>query len=748
MNSLLTKSIIINAPISVALLDKELRFVCCSQPWVEQFNIPDLNKIIGKTYIEVLPDTPKKLLDIIKKGLKGYEEGSTQGEKFITPIGRTEWLKYKTVPWRNDKDEIDGVTIHLETYTRQYRRDELYKKAEKIASIGGWELDLINNTLYWTGITRKIHEVPRDFVPDVATAINFYKEGENRDKIQMLVDRCIRTGEPWDAELQIVTATGKELWVSAKGEAEIVNGKCVALIGSFQDIDEKKKLELQHEKALKRLDIATKSARIGTWEYGVTTQDLFWDNNNFVVYGVKPENYEKPEDVWNSLIHPEDKDKCANIFAEALTQSTTTTYRDKFRIVWPNKEVRHIRSYATIERDRQGNAIRLVGINWDVTEQENAQEELYQFKESFQSMFDHSTIGMALVSKQGLFMSVNKSLCKSLGYTNEELLNLTFQEITHPEDLDLDLNLLHEIIDGKRNSYQIDKRYFHKNGSIVYIILTVTAVTHLDGSISHFISQIVDITVRIKAEQQLREFLAITEEQNESLLNFAHIVSHNLRSHTSNLSMLTIFLQKEQDPEERAQLFKMLEAASDSLSETIVHLNEVVQVKTGDVKGKMKKVNLHKATLSVKKNLEAVIKEKKAICEINVPEDLKVTVVPAYLDSILLNLLTNALKYASPERTPIVQISTAVKEEHVVIKVQDNGLGINLERHGKKIFGMYKTFHKHEDSKGIGLFITKNQIESMGGKIEVESTEGEGTTFSVLLKKQAQQHYLNKKIDE
>lgn len=734
MNSLLTKNIIINAPISVALLDKELRFVCCSLPWVEQFNIPDLNNIIGKTYTEVLPDTPTELLDIIKKGLQGIEEGSTQGEKFVTPVGRTEWLKYKTVTWRNDKDEIDGVTIHLETFTKQYRRDELYKKAEKIASIGGWELDLIDNTLYWTGITRKIHEVERDFIPDVSTAINFYKEGEHREKIQKLIDHCIATGEPWDAELQIVTAKGKELWVSAKGEAEMVNGKCVAIIGSFQDIDDKKKLELQHEKALERLDIATKSARIGTWEYLVANQDLYWDDNNYVVYGVKPEHYNAPEDVWNSLIHPEDKDKCATVFANALAQASCNTYKDKFKIIWPNNEIRHLRSFATIERDEQGKATRLVGINWDVTEQENAQDELYQFKESFQSMFDHSTIGMALVSKQGLFMDVNKSLCKSLGYTNKELLSLTFQEITHPEDLDLDVSLLNEVIEGKRNSYQIDKRYFHKNGSIVNIILTVTAVKNLDGSISHFISQIVDITNRIKAEQQLRDFLAITEEQNESLLNFAHIVSHNLRSHTSNLSMLTIFLQKEQDPEERAQLFKMLEAASDSLSETIVHLNEVVQVKTGDSKGKMKKINLLKATLSVKKNLEALIKEKQAVCEIEIPEDLKVRVVPAYLDSILLNLFTNALKYSSPDRKPLVQISTTTDEEYVVIKFQDNGLGINLERHGKKIFGMYKTFHKHEDSKGIGLFITKNQIEAMGGKIEVESTEGEGTTFSVLLK--------------
>ena len=103
------------------------------------------------------------------------------------------------------------------------------------------------------------------------------------------------------------------------------------------------------------------------------------------------------------------------------------------------------------------------------------------------------------------------------------------------------------------------------------------------------------------------------------------------------------------------------------------------------------------------------------------------------VDSVLLNLFTNSIKYSSPRRKPKITVSSKKKGKNIIVDFKDNGLGINMERHGKKLFGMYKTFHQHEDAKGIGLFITKNQIEAMDGKIEVESAVDKGTTFRVTL---------------
>ncbi|WP_273568360.1 sensor histidine kinase [Maribacter halichondriae] len=214
-------------------------------------------------------------------------------------------------------------------------------------------------------------------------------------------------------------------------------------------------------------------------------------------------------------------------------------------------------------------------------------------------------------------------------------------------------------------------------------------------------------------------------------MNFAHIVSHNLRSHSSNLSMLSGFLAQEKKEKERKNLVQMLQEASGSLNETVMHLNEVVQVKAHALE-KMKAVNLYDCLKAVEKNISVLLKEKEAKCIISVPRKQNIKAIPAYLDSVFLNLFTNSLKYSFPSRKPVIEITSEEKGDKVVVKFKDNGLGIDLDRHGENLFGMYKTFHRHKDAKGIGLFITKNQIEAMNGNISVESTVDVGTTFTLV----------------
>jgi signal transduction histidine kinase len=263
-------------------------------------------------------------------------------------------------------------------------------------------------------------------------------------------------------------------------------------------------------------------------------------------------------------------------------------------------------------------------------------------------------------------------------------------------------------------------------------VLTVTAVKDIEGNISHFISQVVDITAKIEAQKKSEEFLELTKSQNDSLLNFAHIVSHNLRSHSSNLSMLSTYLLEEQGESEKKEIEAMIMNASESLNETVMHLNEVVQITT-EAKGQLQDVNLNHIVKSVEKNISALLNQKNVECHISIDQSIKVKGIHAYLDSVLLNLFTNSIKYSSPNRIPKIMIEATKTGKFITLNFRDNGLGINLERHGKKLFGMYKTFHEHEDSKGIGLFITKNQIEAMNGKIEVESAVDKGTLFRITL---------------
>lgn len=239
-----------------------------------------------------------------------------------------------------------------------------------------------------------------------------------------------------------------------------------------------------------------------------------------------------------------------------------------------------------------------------------------------------------------------------------------------------------------------------------------------------------DITDRVNAEKKLENAMETMKEQNKRLVNFAHIVSHNLRSHTGNLSMMLEFLKDEDSTENKKQIQTHIENISETLGSTVDHLTKVVQIQTD--------LNVDKQSINLKKSVERAIAalsadlmkiDAEVINTIDPGEE--VVSNPAYLDSILLNLVSNSVKYRNPDHLLKITITSGKNEGFIYFSVEDNGLGIDLKRHGHKLFGLNKTFHKHHDSRGVGLFMTKNQVEALNGSIEVESTPMIGTTFKV-----------------
>lgn len=166
----------------------------------------------------------------------------------------------------------------------------------------------------------------------------------------------------------------------------------------------------------------------------------------------------------------------------------------------------------------RGECRRLYGTIQDVTERKKREEALWQSEEAFRNNFVHAGIGMALVAVDGSWLQVNRTLCGIVGYSEAELMKLTFQDITHPEDLDNDLALLTEVVEGKRDHYQMEKRYFHKKGHIVHVLLSVSSVRNKDLSIKNFISQIIDISDLHEAQRKVTGLLQISKEQNKELM--------------------------------------------------------------------------------------------------------------------------------------------------------------------------------------------------------------------------------------
>ena len=729
MKTLAVDFLLKESPNAIAIVDTKLNYISYSNEWLEKFSLGDTD-CVNKYVFDNIIETPDLFKNAVENGVNGKEH-INNGQKFILPDGSLQWLKWKITPSKLQNQGFDGAIVFLEDITAQQKEIELLHKAEKVARIGCWELDLINNTVHWTKTTKEIHQVSQDFVPNLEEGINFYKEGVHREKISYLVSCAIAEKKPFDTELIIITAKGNEVWVRAKGEVEVLNGKAVRLVGTFQDIDERKRIELAHQEISERLKITTQTAQIGTWNYDLLDNNLEWDDEMYRIFNVDESQFSGSFTSWSSIIHKDDLDRVLKATNDAI--NGVKDFDEEYRIINIDGTIKHIKGISKTIKDREGKSFKMTGANWDITELRSTKLELAKNTKLFSKTFEHSAIGMALVNPDLKWLKVNKSLTDSLGYSEKELIQMNSLDITHPDDLDASNIYKKEITSKNNERSQFQKRFFHKNGNVVHAIIGATPVKDQGGNISHFIIQFLDITERIESQKKLEALVDVTKSQNESLTNFAHIVSHNLRSHSTNMGMLTKFLNEENVDGEVKNIHEMIISASQSLSETIAHLNDVVQVKTGALE-KLQSVSVLTTMEQITKSINGLLEEQNAQLHIDIPKSHFVNAVPAYLESIFLNILTNALKYSSKKRTPIIKIKSNIEKSHIVISFSDNGQGINMKRHGDKIFGMYKTFHKHKDAKGIGLFITKNQIESMSGKISVKSEVDKGTTMFIKLK--------------
>jgi signal transduction histidine kinase len=218
------------------------------------------------------------------------------------------------------------------------------------------------------------------------------------------------------------------------------------------------------------------------------------------------------------------------------------------------------------------------------------------------------------------------------------------------------------------------------------------------------------------------------QEQNRQHDEFSHIISHNLRGPLGNISALISFINDKSSIDEFRLIFEKIRNVSANLNETMNELMDTLQIK--------KDIKIERTELRFKDILDKVVQsfEGNLIqCGASVTFDFKVSSVyfpKTYLESIFQNLLSNAIKYRSENRTLEIHFSTeAHSGGSTVLKVRDNGLGIDLEKFGDKLFGMHKTFHDHKEARGVGLFLTKTQMETMGGSIRAESEVDKGTTF-------------------
>lgn len=374
------------------------------------------------------------------------------------------------------------------------------------------------------------------------------------------------------------------------------------------------------------------------------------------------------------------------------------------------------------------------GVSSDMTDQKRAQKQNKRLRNQLIAVFDNDPNMLFVKDKDGKYVIVNKA--------KADFHNLPIEDIIGKTDFDLSdvssefaesfLKIDQHVIEQNESVFIPEDSVVDEYGNTTWYQTIKVPFQLVETGNLGALSIVMDITEQKKRELELKKTFDIISQQNQRLTNFTHIVSHNLRNYAGSISMILELISLDDTEEEREDNLKQLKIASDHLNETIQDLNEIIDQQYIDQKIE-RDVNLKKVAEKVLQVLTTEIRSKKASFNLEIPEDLNIEYNPAYLESIFHNLFSNAIKYRHPDRAPQVDVKAYRDNGHVYLTVKDNGLGIDLDKHGKQLFGMYKTFHENDNAKGIGLYITKTQIESMGGDIKVESTPDEGSSFLIRL---------------
>ncbi|MEB8330631.1 PAS domain-containing protein [Flavobacteriaceae bacterium KMM 6897] len=502
----------------------------------------------------------------------------------------------------------------------------------------------------------------------------------------------------------------------------------IGVILSTKDVSER----IQNELKLEKLEVLFKEkseiGKIGHWEYDAEKNELLWCNITKAIHEVPMDYVPSMLNGHNFYKEGYRGETIANMVRKAV--STGQQVSGKIPLVTAKgKDIWILAAGQPIRKN--GVFIGLIGTCQDITDIVKAETKTKESEELLRTVLDNLPLNVYIKDLESRKILVNRSECQYLGVKNEEellgksdfdLYDEKIAQISRNEDLKV-LNTLVPII-GKETVN------ITKNGKATHFLTSKIPLKGLDGKATALVGFSLDISKLKQKEEELRDLINVTSLQNKKLINFAHIVSHNLRSHTANFSMLLDFLVNEKDEEEKYKIVNMLTDASDNLLETLDNLNEVVAINTNINLGKQP-LHLNSKLEAVRQNLMAFLKNNSATIINKVPDDVYIRAIPAYLESILMNFITNAVKYKDPNRAPIITLTTKRSQGYIILSIADNGLGIDLKKYGSKLFGMYKTFHNNTDARGIGLYITNNQVEAMNGKIITNSEVGKGTTFNI-----------------
>ncbi|OAB28970.1 PAS domain S-box-containing protein [Flavobacterium fryxellicola] len=483
-----------------------------------------------------------------------------------------------------------------------------------------------------------------------------------------------------------------------------------------------------------KYDIVAKATSDTIWDWKIQEDSFSWNKGIESVFGYKEEEVDDNSNWWFDKIHPEDSIKMS-IRLYSFIEQKTENWQDQYRFRCADNSYKYVLDKGFLLKDATGKAVRMIGAIQDITKQKEEEQRLKLLETVITQSKDSIIITEADSSDAKIpnIIYVNPAFSIMSGYEAVEIIGKSPDLFNSPNS---DSNELKKLLTAIKNKEEclIETISYTKNKEEYYVRLSMIPIYNLDNELSHWISIQRDITDEKKQEREKEQLIRELTQNNKDLKQFSYITSHNLRAPLSNLIGLLNLL--EDIPIENQELKEILSGFNKSthlLNDTINDLVKVIVIR--DNPSIKKEAVLFKEIFeNIFSQLSFQIELHKPIIKFDFEKVPIININKAYIESILLNLLTNAIKYKSENRKLKITITTHEIDGTVVLAFKDNGIGIDLVRNRDKVFGLYQRFHNYPDSKGLGLYLVKSQVETMGGTIEIESEVNKGTTFTLTFK--------------
>lgn len=495
-----------------------------------------------------------------------------------------------------------------------------------------------------------------------------------------------------------------------------------------------KKTNEEIKESNEKYDIVAKATSDTIWDWKIQEDRINWNKGIEGIFGYNPEEVGKTSKWWFDKIHPEDSIRMS-IKLYSFIEQKTEKWQDQYRFRCADGTYKYVLDRGFLLKDENGRAIRMIGAIQDITKQKEEEQRLKLLETVITQSKDSILITEANSEDRKIprIVYVNPAFSQMSGYESNEIIGKSTNIFKGPKSDSEELKKLLRAIKNEEECV-IETITYTKSKEEYWVRFAMIPIFNNEGVITHWISIQRDITDEKKLETEKEHLIRELTQNNKDLKQFSYITSHNLRAPLSNLIGLLNLI--EDIPIENEELEEILAGFTKSthlLNETINDLVKVIIIKDNP--------SMQKEEVSLKEVFENVFSQLSFQIELHKPIiKLKFDKVPllntnkAYIESILLNLLTNSIKYKSENRKLKISITAEQIDHQAILTFKDNGIGIDLERNKDKVFGLYQRFHNYPDSKGLGLYLVKSQVETMGGTISIDSEVNKGTTFTITFK--------------